>query len=141
MAYDLNQAERVRSLLDQLDGYYERKMFGGICFMLRGNMCCGIVNDDLMLRLDKEGAQKALLEEHVREMDFTGKPMKTMVYVSAEGIDEEEELQRWVDTAVAFAETLPPKKPVRCNLVREILGWKIPTATRSQAHCFALPGK
>ena len=109
MAYDLNQAEWVRSLLEELEGYSERKMFGGVCFMLFGNMCCGVVNDDLMLRLDKEGAGQALLEPHVREMDFTGKPMKSMVYVSAEGIDADSDLQRWVDTAVAFSQTLPPK--------------------------------
>lgn len=109
MAYNLEQAERVRLLLEYLDGYSERKMFGGICFMLYGNMCCGVVNDDLMLRLDKVKAAEALEAEHVREMDFTGRPMKSMVYVSAEGIDSDDDLSHWVDTAVKFCATLPPK--------------------------------
>ena len=96
-------------LVEELDGYSERKMFGGICFMLYGNMCCGIINDDLMLRLGNAGASKALAEPHLREMDFSGKPLKSMVYVSAEGIDEDADLRRWVETAVAFGVTLPPK--------------------------------
>lgn len=108
MAYDNQLAERVRGLLLSRDGFSERKMFGGICFMLNGNMCCGVVNDDLMLRLDPDLAADALKDANVREMDFTGRPMKSMVYVGRTGW--EADLNRWIDLAASVAASLPPKK-------------------------------
>ena len=109
MAYDEQLAERVRGRLLARDGYSERKMFGGICFMINGNMSCGVVNEDLMLRLNPELAADALKDPNVREMDFTGRPMKGMVYVSREGWDAD--LHKWVDLAGDFAASLPAKQP------------------------------
>jgi TfoX/Sxy family transcriptional regulator of competence genes len=87
----------------------ERKMFGGLAFLVAGNMACGIVGDDLMLRLGEEGADAALDEPHTRPMDFTGRPMKSMVYVAPAGLAREQELRAWVDRGVAYARSLPSK--------------------------------
>lgn len=84
-------------------------MFGGLAFLLNGNMCCGVVKDRLMLRLGPEGVEKALKAPHTQPMDFTGKPMKSMVYVRPEGYEADEDLERWVETAARFAKTLPAK--------------------------------
>jgi TfoX/Sxy family transcriptional regulator of competence genes len=109
MAYDERMAERVRKLLKRRKGITERKMFGGLAFLLNGNMCCGIIEKDLMLRLGEEGAAKALKRGHTREMDFTGKPLKTMVYVSAAGYRSDDQLRGWVNQAISFVKTLPTK--------------------------------
>ena len=85
-------------------------MFGGLAFMRRGHMCCGVVGEDLMLRLGEEGAAAVIDDEHVRPMDFTGRPLKTMVYVLRAGIGTKARLGRWVQRAVAFNDTLEPKK-------------------------------
>ncbi len=108
MAYDEKLANRVRNILDVEDGVTERKMFGGLAFMVHGHMACGIVGDDLMLRLGAEGAESALDRPHVRPMDFTGRPMTGMVYVDAAGL-RGVALRRWVERAIAFVCTLPPK--------------------------------
>ena len=108
MAYDEKLADRVRGVLEEEDGVTERKMFGGLAFMVRGHMACGIVGDDLMLRLGVESADTALDRPHVRRMDFTGRPMTGMVYVGADGL-RGAALRRWVGQSVAFAESLPPK--------------------------------
>jgi len=109
MAYDLGLADRIRVVLGRLGGFSERKMFGGLCFMVNGYMCCGIVKRDLMLRLTPETAASALLEPHTRPMDFTGKPMKSMIYVEAAGIDSDSSLERWVRSAENIARALPSK--------------------------------
>lgn len=111
MAYDEQLAERIRDVLVG-DGVSERKMFGGIAFMVDGHMVCGIVGDDLMLRLGDEAADAALDRPHVRPMDFTGRPMSTMVYVEPAGVGGVA-LARWVEQALAFTRTLPPKRPKR----------------------------
>jgi hypothetical protein len=85
-------------------------MFGGLAFMLGDHMCCGIVGDRLMLRLGADLADEALTRPHVHPMDFTGRPMKGMVYVSPEGLSGPA-LSRWVAQAASFARSLPPKKP------------------------------
>jgi TfoX/Sxy family transcriptional regulator of competence genes len=108
VAYDEKLADRVRHLLAGDPGLTERKMFGGLAFMLEGHMCCGIVGDELMLRLGVDGAEAALARQHVRPMDFTGKPMAGMVYVAPEGL-RGRALRRWVESASAFVRTLPPK--------------------------------
>ena len=109
MAYEERIAERIRKALTPRPDVTERKMFGGLAFMLRGNMCCGVSKDTLMLRLGNEGAAEALKEPHVRPMDFTGKTMKSMAFVDPEGIASDEDLYRWVNRAADFAESLPPK--------------------------------
>ena len=84
-------------------------MFGGIAFMLAGNMAVGVIGEDLMVRLDPAEAEKALREPHTRPMDFTGKPMKKMVYVDPEGTARDEDLVAWVDAGAGYAASLPPK--------------------------------
>ena len=109
MAYDEALAARVRDLLAPRSDLTEREMFGGIAFMLAGNMAVGIIGDDLMVRLGKEDAERALTEPHVRPMDFTGRPMKTAVYVDPEGTADDADLAGWVDAGADFAVSLPPK--------------------------------
>lgn len=109
MAYDEALAARVRRALGGRRDVEEKKMFGGLAFMLAGHMCCGLQKSDLILRLGKEGAAAALRDPATRYFDFTGKPMKTMVVVAAEAIADDSGLKSWLDRAVAFAGTLPPK--------------------------------
>jgi TfoX/Sxy family transcriptional regulator of competence genes len=109
MAYDLGLADRIRVVLERLGDFSEQKMFGGLCFMVNGHMCCGIVKSDLMLRLTPEAATAALREPHTRPMDFTGKPMKSMIYVDAAGVDSHLSLERWVQSAERVARSLPIK--------------------------------
>ena len=108
MAYDERLAERVRDILAGQPGLRERKMFGGLTFMLDGNMCCGIVGNRLMLRLGADLAERALDRPHVHPMDFTGRPMTGMVYVAPQGV-RGRALRVWVEKAAGFARTLPPK--------------------------------
>jgi TfoX/Sxy family transcriptional regulator of competence genes len=109
VAYDEKLAERVRAALSRKKGVSERSMFGGLAFVVNGNMCCGVVDRRLMLRLGEGGAAKALSEPHARPMDFTGRPMKTMVYVEPAGLRPDARLRAWIDRAVTFARTLPAK--------------------------------
>jgi TfoX/Sxy family transcriptional regulator of competence genes len=109
MAYDETLADRVRELLAPRSELTERKMFGGIAFMVGGNMAVGVVGEDLMVRLDPADAEKALAEPHVRPMDFTGRPMKGMVFVDSAGTSGEEDLAAWVDSGADFAASLPAK--------------------------------
>jgi TfoX/Sxy family transcriptional regulator of competence genes len=108
MPYDEDLANRLRELLADEDGVTERKMFGGLAFMLSGNMACGVVGDRVMLRLGKEAAAVALDEPHVSPMDFTGRPSAGMVYLEPAG-SVPETLPGWIARAAAFADTLPPK--------------------------------
>jgi TfoX/Sxy family transcriptional regulator of competence genes len=111
MAYDEGLADRIRAVLAPREGLSERKMFGGIAFMINRNMACGVIGEELMVRLDHEEAERALAEPHARPMDFTGKPMKGMLYVSAEGIAGDEQLAGWVELGADHAASLPPKAP------------------------------
>jgi TfoX/Sxy family transcriptional regulator of competence genes len=117
MAYDLGLADRIRLVLRPAGPFAERKMFGGLCFLVNGRMCCGVMKTDLVLRLTPEAAAEALREPHVRPMDFTGKPMKSMIYVAAAGVDSDSSLESWVKSAEAIARTLPAK--VRTKTSRE----------------------
>ena len=84
-------------------------MFGGLSFLLDGNMCCGVVDKNIVLRLGQRGAEKALEERHVTEMDFTGTPLASMVYLRPAGYKTDEDLKRWLERAVRFTRTLPAK--------------------------------
>ena len=110
MAFDEDLAERVREVLpdDVMARMTERKMFGGLAFMLDGNMLVGIMGDELMARLGPDAADVAMERPHVRVMDFAGRPMKGMVFVAPGGL-EGEELAGWVRRALDFVGTLPPK--------------------------------
>lgn len=109
MAYDDNLAERVRRILASEPSLSERQMFGGLAFMVEGHMCCGIVGHDLMLRLGPVGRDAALKRPHVRPMDFTGRPVTSMVFVEPEGL-RGAALRRWVEKAATFVHALPPKR-------------------------------
>jgi TfoX/Sxy family transcriptional regulator of competence genes len=109
MAFDEGLAQRIREALDDEIGVTERRMFGGLAFMLRGNMCVGVVGEQLMVRVGTDGYQRALREAHAREMDFTGRAMRGFVYVGADGLASDEELRGWVSRGVGFASSLPAK--------------------------------
>jgi hypothetical protein len=108
MAYDEELAERVRDLLSVREGFSERKMFGGIAFMLGGNMACGVLGEELIVRLGDE-AERALAEPHTRVFDLTGRPSRGMVVVGRDAIVADGDLAGWVDAGADFAASLPPK--------------------------------
>lgn len=108
MAYDERLAARVRQILKGRRGISEKKMFGGLAFLVRGNMCCGLNGDELMVRVGLDGYTAALKRKHAREMDFTGRALKGFVYVSRDGVRTAAALRAWVDQSVTFR-TLPPK--------------------------------
>ena len=108
MAYNAEIADRVLKMMVGREGLTERKMFGGIAFMLNGNMCCGVTNDDLMVRVGADGLEDALDQPHARPMDFTGRPMKGFVFVDAGAVGDGV-LRQWVQRGVIFAESLPAK--------------------------------
>jgi hypothetical protein len=110
VAYDEELAERVRDLLAVRADVSERKMFGGVGFMVAGNMCCGVLGEDLIVRLDPEEAEAALAEPDVRVFDYTGRPMKGWLFVGPQATAGEAALAGWVDAAFAFAASLPVKK-------------------------------
>ncbi|MEO8456974.1 MAG: TfoX/Sxy family protein [Chloroflexota bacterium] len=109
MAYNEKLAERIRAIFAGDERVTERKMFGGIAFMLNGNMVCGVIKDDFMARIGADAYDEALAKPHTRIMDFAHRPMKGMVYVEAEGYAGKG-LRTWVQRCVKFAESLPPKK-------------------------------
>jgi TfoX/Sxy family transcriptional regulator of competence genes len=109
MAYDEELAERLRNAVEDQPHISERKMFGGLCFLLRGNMCLGVVREELMVRVGPLAYEESLLQPHAREMDFTGRPLKGMVYVSAEGLESDDDLLEWVRRGTDFARALPAK--------------------------------
>jgi TfoX/Sxy family transcriptional regulator of competence genes len=106
VAYDAHLADRIRSILNAAGEFSEKTMFGGITFMVNGRMCCGVLKTDLVLHLTPEEADAALRQPHTRAMDFTAKPMKSMIYVSAIGTDSDQALADWVESAVKVARTV-----------------------------------
>jgi TfoX/Sxy family transcriptional regulator of competence genes len=109
MPYSESLASRIRQALKGRRGFTEKKMFGGIGFLLHGNMCVGIWRTSLIARLGSDQAAAALKESHVVEFDITGRPMKGWVVVEAEGIDMDDQLRGWIERAVEFVEALPKK--------------------------------
>jgi hypothetical protein len=109
MAYDEGLAQRVRELLEEKTGFVEKKMFGGICFLLRGNMACGIINEDLIVRVGSDRYEVSLKLPHTRKFDITGRPMKGWVMVSWEGYEKDEDLFKWIQQGVHYALSLPSK--------------------------------
>lgn len=110
MAYDEGLAERIRMAVAERPTVTEKKMFGGLAFMLNDYMFCGVLQDSLMARVGPDNYQASLARPHVREMDFTGRPMKGYVYVAPEGTESDQDLAYWVDLCAQFVLTLPPKK-------------------------------
>ena len=113
MAYDEALANRVRKALDRQRRVTEKKMFGGLCFMLGDAMGCGIVGNELMARVGPKRYGEALAQSGARPMDFTGKPMVGYVFVGAAGIRSGPGLARWLRWCTEFVATLPPKRPSR----------------------------
>ena len=106
---DETLVERIRPFMKRRRGYSEKKMFGGVCFMINGNMCVGPWKGSLIVRLDKANHDETQSEPHVGPMDITGKVMKGWAKVSPKGIASDEDLKAWIDRAVKFARTLPAK--------------------------------
>lgn len=103
MVYDENLAARIRAALAARRRVVEKKMFGGITFMIDGKMACGVLKDDFIAKLDRARWDEALARPHARPMDFTGKPMPGMVYVAPAGVRTEGMLRRWVEECAEFA--------------------------------------
>lgn len=109
MGYDEGLAHRIREILGNQPGLEEKKMFGGVGFLVRGNMACGVHQDSLIVRLGPERNDEVLAQAHAQPFDITGKPMKGWVMVAPEGCAEDEDLRSWVQQGVDFALTLPAK--------------------------------
>jgi TfoX/Sxy family transcriptional regulator of competence genes len=110
MAYDKVVAQRAREEMQHLPGFTEKKMFGGVGFLLWGNMACGVNEDDFIVRVGKGGYGEALAQPHTRVFDMTGKPMAGWIVVEPAGVADQADLRRWIDLGVKYAQTLPPKK-------------------------------
>lgn len=117
MSYDADLAARVRRALGDRTDLVEKPMFGGICFMVRGHMCCGVTGSSLMVRLDPAAADVLADAPHVRPMDFTGRPMRGFLFVDAEGLTSPAALRAWVARTTAHASSKPVKavKPPRAT--------------------------
>ncbi len=111
MAYSEELAQRIRDCLEDRVPFEERKMFGGLCFTVHGHMVAGVVDDELMVRVGPDAYEACLKKPHAREMDFTGRPLKGMVYVGVAGIKTKRSLTTWLGRGVEFVGSLPPKKP------------------------------
>jgi len=109
MSYDETLADRVRAVLARKRGISEKKMFGGLAFLVKGHMACGIIGDDLMVRVGPEAYGAALTKAGARPMNFTGKAMKGLVYVGPRGYARAPSLKAWVEQGVSYATSLPPK--------------------------------
>jgi hypothetical protein len=109
MAYSESLADRIRQAIGRRRGLVEKKMFGGVGFLLAGNMCVGVWKTSLIVRLNPAEAESLLEEEHVRPFDITGRPMKGWLLVEAAGLENDRQLGAWLDRAVVFVQTLPAK--------------------------------
>jgi TfoX/Sxy family transcriptional regulator of competence genes len=109
MVYDEGLAHRIRDMLKGRLGYEEKKMFGGIGFLFFGNMACGVVRDDLVVRVGKENYTDSLLKPNVELFDMTGRAMTGWVIVKEPGLRTEDLLKEWVEQGVAYSLSLPPK--------------------------------
>jgi len=118
MAFDEKLAARIRTALENCNDVVEKQMFGGLAFMVRGHMACGVIGSSLMVRVDPAKAGSLLKERAVRPMDFTGRPMRGFLYVDPPGIARSASLQKWVDRASACAEAKPRKVKKRLATVR-----------------------
>ena len=109
MAFNESLASRIRDALARKKGSVEKKMFGGVCFLLNGNMLVGVWKQFLIARLGPDQGEEALLEPHVKKMDITGKPMKNWVMIEPEGVEDDDTLTGWIQRATKFVGTLPGK--------------------------------
>jgi hypothetical protein len=110
MGFDESLAARIRDALARKRDVEEKKMFGGVGFLLHGNMLVGVWKDSLIARLGPDNYDDVLLEPHVRQFDITGRPMKGWVLIGPEGIEDDEQLDGWIERATKFVRTLPAKE-------------------------------
>jgi len=109
MSYDERTAQRVRRILSSKVDVVEKRMFGGLCFMVNGSMCCGLTNAALMVRVGPDHYDEVLAQPHARPMDLTGRPLAGMVYVDPQGYESAEALAGWIQRGVDFTSTLTGK--------------------------------
>lgn len=109
MAYDERLARKLRDRIGDRPDVTEKQMFGGIAFLIRGNMAVGVHGDELIVRVGKEAHGEALSRAGARTFDLTTRPMQGWVVVGADGVAAARDLRRWIDDGVSFAESLPPK--------------------------------
>lgn len=109
MAFDAKLADRIRERLGKRKGLTEKKMFGGMAFLLNGNMCCGVHGDDMIVRLDPAATDEALSKRHTRVFDLTGRPMKGWILVESKGLANVAALDEWIGVATKYAGSLPAK--------------------------------
>lgn len=109
MAYDEQLASRIRTVLDDDPGLDEKRMFGGIAFLINGNMACGVHTDNLIVRLDRADYDEALSRPGAAVFDLTGKPMKGWLLVTPDALEDDADLEAWVRQGQEFAQSLPPK--------------------------------
>ena len=106
MVYNEQLASKVRALVAGRKGWTEKKMFGGVAFMFNGKMCCGVIKDDLLVRVGPVQNDKALALPNSRPMDFTGKPMKGFIYVDSKGWSKESSLKKWLNMGIDYVSLL-----------------------------------
>ena len=121
-------ATRIRAALEGRHDVVEKRMFGGLCFMVNGQMCCGLTKTDFMVRVGKDAYADALAEPHARPMDFTGRPLVGMVYVAPEGLRSAAALRKWVLRGVAFVTSNPA--PARRRKKKAPAAGRAPKRTR-----------
>lgn len=109
MAYNEQSAQRVRDIIRNQTGLIEKKMFGGVGFLLNGNMACGVNKDDLIIRVGPDNYSNAVMQPHTHPFDITGREMKGWVMVAPTGYANDTDLTDWVQSGIDFALTLPPK--------------------------------
>ena len=110
MAYNEKLADRIREKLIAVKKLEEIKMMGGLCFLYKTKMCCGIMKDDLMVRVIKNNYEDVLSHPHTRPMDFTGRPLKGFIFVAPDGFKNEKDLDFWLAMGIEYVDTLPPEK-------------------------------
>jgi TfoX/Sxy family transcriptional regulator of competence genes len=109
MAFDESLATRIRDALARKRGVEEKKMFGGVGFLLNGNLLVGVWKDSLIVRLGPDEGEAALREPHVREFDITGRAMKGWIMVEPDGVEDDDQLTGWIERALKFVKALPKK--------------------------------
>ena len=111
MAYSETLAARLRKFLEGRRGITEKKMFGGIAFFIAGNMCCGVLRDEIVLKVSRDEDDEMLRRPGARPFDFTGKPMRGMLLVAESAVRDDDTLADWLDPALRAAAARPPKAP------------------------------
>ena len=109
MTFSERTAHEIRRAIGDTPGFSERPMYSGIAFMVQGNMCCGVLEDNLVVRVGPDTYDDALHEPHTRPMDFTGRALPGFVYVDRAGFESAASLGQWIERSLRFARTLPPK--------------------------------